>query len=105
MADFINPPVRGETWTHYFAVEDYSNPGNFKANPTIAAGDWKLSLDDGALNNFATIPEVSPAGSIWIKFVFSATETDGKIIKIQGIDQTSPKEWSDFAVPIPTLTE
>lgn len=99
-----NQPTKGQAWIHYVCVEDYANPGNFKTNPTIALGDWQVGLDDAAFGNFLTLPVLSPAGSRWIKLVFDASETNGQVVKIQGIDQTSPKEWSDFCVEIPTTT-
>lgn len=97
-----NPPVRNSAWITYVAVEDMNTPGSFKANPTISSGDFKVSKDDGALANLATLPSVSPAGSIWIKLELSATEMDADNVKIQWIDQTSPKEWSDSALTVIT---
>lgn len=97
-----NPPYKNEAFTFGTPVEDYANPGNFKVNPTIAAGDWKISKDDGAFANLATTPTVSPAGSTRIKITLSADEMNADNVSIQGIDQTSPKEWSDFFLEIPT---
>ena len=102
MAAPYNPPVKGEDFQLRVALEDYSSPGNFKSSPTIAAGDWKVSIDGGALNNLATLPSVSPASSIWVLITLSTGEMNGDSIAIQGIDQTAPKEWADFALSIPT---
>jgi hypothetical protein len=102
MAAPYNPPKRGEDFIFYVTLEDVGNPGNFKVNPTIAAGDFKISLDDGALTNLTTTPTVSPAGSIWVKITVSVSEMTCDNAKIQGIDQTSPKEWSDFSVCVVT---
>jgi hypothetical protein len=97
-----NPPNKNEDFVFYLALEDMSVAGTFKANPTIAAGDFQVSKDDGALTNLATLPTVSPAGSVWVKISLSATEMNADVVKIQAIDQTSPKEWADFALAIPT---
>lgn len=102
MAAPYNPPVKNEEFIIYIALQDTSNPESFKANPTIASGDFKVSKDGGALANLATLPSVEPASSIWIKLTLSNTEMNADNVSIQAIDQTSPKEWSDWALNIPT---
>ena len=102
MAAPYNPPVRGEDFVLYVALVDAADPKSFKANPTIAAGDWKVSKDGGALANLTTLPVVEPASSIWVKIALSATEMTADSVAIQGIDQTATKEWADFALSIPT---
>lgn len=102
MAAPYNPPVKNEDFICYVCVSDPANPGSFKSNPTIAAGDWQISKDGGALANLATLPAVTPASSIWIKITLSATEMNADNVAIQGIDQTNPKEWDDYALNIVT---
>ena len=102
MAAPYNPPVKNEDGIYYVAVSDPANPGSFKANPTIAAGDWQISKDGGAFANLATIPAVTPAAGVAIKIVLSSTEMNADNIVIQGIDQTVPKEWDDYFLNIPT---
>jgi hypothetical protein len=102
MAAPYNPPVKNEDFVCYIALEDYFNPGNAKVNPTIAAGDFKISKDGGALANLSTLPSVEPASSIWVKITLSNTEMNADNVAIQCIDQTSPKEWADTAINIPT---
>jgi hypothetical protein len=104
MAAPYNPPVKNEDFIIYIALEDFANPGSFKANPTIAAGDFKIQKDGGALANLATLPSVLPASSIWVKITLSATEMNADGVGVQCIDQTSPKEWADFAFAIPTTS-
>lgn len=104
MAAPYNPPVKNEDFIFYIALEDFANPGNFKVNPTIAAGDFKVSKSDGALADLATLPSVSPASSIWVKITASATEMNDDNIKFQCIDQTAPKEWADLTISIPTTS-
>lgn len=99
-----NPPVKNQDFITYIALENVSAPGNFKANPTIAAGDFQVSKDGGALANLSTLPSVSPASSIWVKITLSATEKNADNVAVQCIDQTSPKEWADFAFCIPTTS-
>jgi len=102
MAAPYNPPKYGEDFIFRIALEDIENGGYFKANPAIAAGDFKISIDGGALANLNTLPTVEPAASIWVKIVLSAAEMTGDNIAIQAIDQTATKEWSDFAMCIVT---
>ena len=101
MAAPYNPPVKGQDFVFRLALID-AQIGGFKANPTIAAGDFKVSKDGGALANLATLPSVEPAGSIWVKIELSSTEMTADTVAIQAIDQTATKEWSDFALCIPT---
>lgn len=102
MAAPYNPPVKNEDFKVRIALEDMASPGSFKANPTIAAGDFKVSIDGGALANLTNLPAVEPASSIWIEVYLTASEMNGDDIAIQAIDQTSPKEWSDWAISIIT---
>lgn len=102
MAAPYNPPTKNEDFIIYIALQDMNNPESFKANPTIASGDFKVSKDGGALANLSTLPSVEPASSIWVKITLSNTEMNADNVSIQGIDQTAPKEWSDWAISIPT---
>lgn len=102
MAAPYNPPVKGEDFICYIALEDYSNPGNMKANPTIAAGDFQISKDGGAFANLATLPTVTPASGRAVKITLSAAEMNADNVFIQCVDQTSPKEWADNCINIVT---
>lgn len=102
MAAPYNPPKKGEDFKTRIILEDYTNPGNFKANPTIAAGDFKIDKDGGGFNDLATLPTVSPAAGVAVLIELSSTEMDADVVTITGIDQTAPKEWADFGVSIPT---
>lgn len=109
MAAPYNPPVKNEDFVIYIALVDTSDPSSFKADPTIAEGDFKVGQDDGSMSNLSTLPTLSPPGSpsigtIWVKLTLSSAEMNGDVVKIQGIDQTDPKEWSDFALAIPTTS-
>lgn len=102
MAAPYNPPVKNEDFQIRVALEDFVKPGRFKSNPTIAAGDFKVSIDGGALSNLTTLPTVSPASSVLVLLSLSSTEMNGDVITIVGIDQTVPPEWCDFVLSIPT---
>lgn len=98
-----NPPKINQEFIFYIQLEDTANPGNVKVNPTIAADEFKVSIDEGALASITT-PTVSPAGSSWVKLIVDAGEMNGNAIKLQGICSTSPKTWSDWGICILTTT-
>ena len=75
---------------------------DFKVNPTIAAGDAKISKDGGSFVNLTTLPAVTPAGSRSVKVSISAAELTAKQAVIDFIDQSSPKEWEDQRIIIET---
>jgi len=102
MAAPYNPPVKNEDFQVRVALEDYVNPGNFKSSPTIASGDFKVDKDGGGLVNLGTLPTVSPAASVLVLIPLSATEMNADVVTIVCIDQTSPKEWADKVISIPT---
>jgi hypothetical protein len=99
-----NPPVKNEDFIIRIALEDYANPGNMKSNPTIAAGDFKVDKDGAGLSNLSTLPSVDPASTVLVKITLSSTEMNADVVTLVCIDQTSPKEWSDFVLSIPTST-
>jgi len=102
MAAPYNPPVKNEEFIIRIALEDMSSSGSMKSNPTIAEGDFKVDKDGAGLTNLGTIPAVDPAASVLVKVTLSATEMNADVVSIVGIDQTSPKQWADFVLSIPT---
>ena len=94
--------MKGEDFVLYAALASTSDGASFKANPTIASGDWQVSKDGGTLTDLATLPVVTPAASVMVKITLSATEMNADVVTIVGIDQTTPKEWADFVLSIPT---
>jgi hypothetical protein len=102
MAAPYSPAVRGEDFKVRVALEDFSNPGSFKASPTLASGDAKVDKDGGGFTNLATLPTVSPSGGVAVLIELSATEMTADVVTIALIDQTVPKEWADLVISIPT---
>ncbi len=45
---------------------------------------------------------MDPAGSVLVKITISATEMAADVVSLVAIDQTSPKEWGDLVISIPT---
>lgn len=102
MAAPYNPPIKNQDFLVRIGLSDMSASGSFRTNPTIAAGDFKVDKDGGGFNNLATLPSVSPAASVAVLLTLSATEMNADVVTVIGIDQTSPKEWGDFFLSIPT---
>lgn len=93
----MSSPKRNVAYEFDIALVDSSDTGSFLANPTIAAGDFKVSTDNGALGNLSTLPVVDPAGSIIVKINLSAAEMNGDKIMVQCIDAAG-NEWDDVLI-------
>ena len=104
MAAPYNPPVKNEDFIIRVALQDMSSGGSFKSSPTIASGDFKVDKDGGGLANLTTLPSVDPSSTVLVKITLSATEMNADVVTVVGVDQTSPKEWADFVLSIPTTS-
>ncbi len=102
MASPYNPPVKNEDFKIRISLSDMAVAGSFKASPTLASGDFKIDKDGGGLNNLATLPTNVPAASVCVLLELSSTEMNADVVTIVCIDQTTPKEWADFVLSIPT---
>ena len=102
MAAPWNPPKRAEDFEFSVCLEDYQNPGVFKSNPTLAAGDVKISKDNGAFADLTSLPSVLPAAGKNVVAVLSATEMTADKVTVLFSDQTVPPEWADYAISILT---
>ena len=91
-------PVKGEAYIFTVSLVDNNNPQEFLANPTIAAGDFQITVDGSVFANLAALPTVTPAGDIIVRVSLSAVEMDGSKVTIKGIDQTVPKDWQDVSI-------
>lgn len=102
MAAPFNPPTKGEEFQFDIQLEDAANPGKYKSNPTIAAGDFKISKDTGTFANLATLPTVTPAAGVNVHISLSATEMTADNVAIVWQDQTTLMEWPDGSMNIVT---
>lgn len=94
-----NPPVRGREYIFYLSLVDAADTTLFKANPTLASGDVKISKDGGAEANLGTLPTVTPASGRHVKVTVSATEMDADNVSIVFHDAAGV-EWCDTQVNI-----
>ena len=69
---------------------------DLKSNPTIATGDFRLSIDGGTFANVT--PTVSPASGPQLAFALTASQCEGTRLYIVGIDLSATKEWEDVDI-------
>ena len=98
-------PKKNAAFVFTATLIDATSRPEFLAAATLAAGDVKISKDDGAFANLATLPTVTPAGGIKIKVSLSAAEMNADRIDVAFIDQTATKQWDDLFVTILTTAD
>ena len=89
------PAKRATAWVGYISLVSQADTKLMKSNPTIAAGDFKVSKDGGALANLTTLPSVTPASSVMVKIDLSATEMTADNVTVVCIDAAGA-EWCDL---------
>lgn len=103
MATYV-PPKRATECIFYAGLVSQANTKIFQANPTIASGDFKVSIDGGALANLGTLPTVTPASGKMVKITLSIAEMTGDNITVVCSD-ASGAEWCDLVINIQTSTK
>ena len=88
----------------YIGLPSVADGNIFQANPTLAAGDFKVSTGGAALANPATLPSVDPAGSKAVKVTLSASEMNADNIQLICSDAAGG-EWKDVIINIQTTTQ
>jgi hypothetical protein len=94
------PPKKSVEYIFYMGLVSQST-GQFQSNPTLAAGDFKVSIDGGALNNLGTLPAVTPAASKMVKVTLANTEMNGDNITVVASDAAGA-EWDDVIISLQT---
>lgn len=84
-------------------IDTASRPA-FKANPTLATGDFKVSKDNGALANLGTLPTVSPASGRIVRVVLSQAEMNADRVTVVCADAAGD-EWDEVIIAINTTAE
>lgn len=87
-------PKKNTAFTLYLPFRTWGT-SEWRATPTIAAGDVQVSIDGGAFANTATLPAETPASGKAMKIALSAAEMNGDAIVVRCVDQTANKEWED----------
>lgn len=96
-----NPPLRGVAYEFYVSLRSQANVKVFQANPTLAAGDVKVSKDGGALANLTTLPAAVSSSKL-VKVNLSATEMTADNVTVIFSDAAGA-EWCDLAINIQTV--
>jgi hypothetical protein len=94
-------PKKNVEFVFDISLVDAANRPQFKANPTLAIGDVKISTDEGAFANITTLPTVSPAAGRNVKVSLSASEMNGDRIVVQFVDAAGG-EWDEVSVVVLT---
>ena len=99
MADYAIPKA-GVAYIFYTGLVSQADTKLLKSAPTLAAGDFKISIDGGAFANLATLPTNTPSGTS-VKISLSAGEMTGDNILVACIDAAGA-EWCDQIISIQT---
>lgn len=94
-------PKKGVEYIFYIGLTSQADTKLLQANPTIAAGDFKVSIDGGSFNNPSTLPAVTPASGKAVKCVLSTSEMNGDNIIFVASDAAGA-EWCDQIINIQT---
>ncbi len=94
-------PKKNTAFTFSVGLVAQANRPNFKAAPTLAAGDFKVSIDGGAFANLTNLPTVTPAAGTRVEIVLTAAEMNGDNIYVQCIDAAGA-EWDDVLITFET---
>lgn len=95
------PPLKNAAYVFAASLRSQADTKLFQANPTLAAGDFKVSIDGGAFANLASLPTVTPAAGKRIQVSLSAAEMNGDNITVLASDAAGA-EWCDDAYHIQT---
>lgn len=94
-------PKKNTAYIMYVGLVSQADTKLLKANPTLASGDFKVSIDGGSFANLATLPTVTPASGTAVKISLSAAEMNGDNIVVTCID-ASGAEWCDQLINLQT---
>ena len=97
-------PVQNIAYDFSVGLVSQANANIFQVNPTVAAADFNISIDDGALASLTNLPAVTPAGSKLVKFSLTAAEMNGGKIVIVCSDSAG-NEWADRIIEIQTTVQ
>jgi hypothetical protein len=98
------PPKKNTAFIIYIGLPSQANATSFQSNPTLAAGDFKVSIDGGSLTNLTTLPTVTPASGKMVKVSLSTSEMNGDNITLVCSD-ASGAEWRDIVINIQTSAQ
>lgn len=100
------PPKKNDTngCIFYVSLRSQTNVKIMQANPTLAAGDVQIAVDDAAPGNLGTLPAVDADFTKRVKVTLSQAETNGDNLTIIFSD-ASGDEWCDLTINIQTSAQ
>lgn len=100
------PPKKNDSngYVFYVSLAPRTADGTWQANPTLAAGDVKIAIDDGAPANLTTLPAVDADYTKRVKVTLSQAETNGDNLTIIFSDAAGA-EWCDLTVNLQTAAQ
>jgi len=97
-------PVVGSTFTFGVQLRSQADANLYQTNPTIAAGDFRISVNGAAYDNLDNLPTVTPAGEDRVQITISAAETTaagaGGNIQVSWKDQADDEWYPGYAILI-----
>jgi hypothetical protein len=84
---------KSEAYVFYMSLISLST-GNLQVDPTIAAGDFKVSVGGAASANLTVLPVVEPAGSVCVKVSLTAAEMGAEKITLH-CEDAAGDEWAE----------
>ena len=100
------PPKKNDTagYTFYVSLVSQADTKIFQVNPTLAACDVKIAIDDGAPANLGTLPAVDADFTKRVKVVLSQAETNGDNVTLIFTDAAGA-EWCDLTINLQTVPD
>src|SRR3990170_1155530 len=95
------PPKQSAEIIFYYGLVDQAARPTFKANPTLASGDFKLSKDGGALANLVVLPTVVGTSKL-VKVRILGTEAGTAANLSVVASDAAGAQWDDVIVNIHT---
>lgn len=100
MTSYVTPK-KNAAYVFGIGLPSQASAGTFQTNPTLAAGDFKVSKDGGAFANLTNLPTVNPSGGKRVEFSLTATEMNADNVSVLCSDAAG-SEWFDVVVGIQT---
>lgn len=101
MTSYVDPK-KATAFIFGLGLPSQANATLFQANPTLAAGDVKISKDGGAFANLTNLPTVNPAGGKRVEVSLTAAEMTADNVSILFSD-VAGAEWCDTIVGLQTV--
>lgn len=102
MPSYVNPK-KATAFVFYTGLVSQADTKLLKANPTLDAADFRVSIDGGTFNPLGTTPTVVPASGRSVKISLSSGEMTGDNIVVTCVDAAGA-EWCDRLVNIQTAS-